>query len=130
MKKSCTVVQHPPDSPQRYLPLVDLLVDTRTKRLELAMRSGLRVFTAMLEEDRAAFCGTPLPMRYITPRCHWACASPAFAVTRRAAISGVSVETVCAGSGTEEDCLHATPLTSSTASIPPSSLRVFSIRRA
>ena len=58
MKKSCTVVQpHQPDSPQRHLPLVDLLVDTRTELLELAMRSGLRVFTAMLEEDRAAICG-------------------------------------------------------------------------
>lgn len=45
------------DSPVRYLPLVDLLVDTRTELFELAMRSGLRVFTAMLEEDRTALCG-------------------------------------------------------------------------
>jgi len=45
------------DSPVRHLPLVDLLVDTRTELLELAMRSGLRVFTAMLEEDRTALCG-------------------------------------------------------------------------
>jgi transposase-like protein len=41
----------------RHLPLVDLLVDTRTELLELAMRSGLKVFTAMLEEDRTAICG-------------------------------------------------------------------------
>lgn len=46
-----------PDSPVRHLPLVDLLVDTRTELFELAMRSGLRVFTAMLEEDRTALCG-------------------------------------------------------------------------
>jgi len=45
------------DSPLRHLPLVDLLVDTRTELFELAMRSGLRVFTAMLEEDRTAICG-------------------------------------------------------------------------
>ncbi len=58
MKKSCTVVRSDqPVSPQRHLPLVDLLVDTRTELFELAMRSGLRVFTAMLEADRAAICG-------------------------------------------------------------------------
>ena len=45
------------ESPLRHLPLVDLLVDTRTELLELAMRSGLKVFTAMLEEDRTAVCG-------------------------------------------------------------------------
>jgi putative transposase len=45
------------DSPLRHLPLVDLLVDTRTELFELAMRSGLKVFTAMLEEDRTAVCG-------------------------------------------------------------------------
>ena len=58
MKKSC--IRRPvlqPDSPVRHLPLVDLLVDTRTERFELAMRSGLRVFTTMLEEDRTAICG-------------------------------------------------------------------------
>lgn len=44
-------------SPLRHLPLVDLLVDTRTELFELAMRSGLKVFTAMLEEDRTAICG-------------------------------------------------------------------------
>jgi transposase-like protein len=37
--------------------LVDLLVDTRTELFELAMRSGLKVFTTMLEEDRTAVCG-------------------------------------------------------------------------
>src|SRR3970040_887051 len=42
---------------RRHLPLVDLLVDTRTELLELALRSGLRVFTTMLEEDRTALCG-------------------------------------------------------------------------
>ena len=46
------------DSPLRHLPLVDLLVDTRTELFELAMRSGLRVFTTMLEEDRTAICGS------------------------------------------------------------------------
>src|SRR2546427_6422505 len=45
------------DSTPRHLPLVELLVDTRTELFELAMRSGLRVFTAMLEEDRTAICG-------------------------------------------------------------------------
>jgi len=45
------------DSPVRHLPLVDLLVDTRTELFELAVRAGLRVFTAMLEEDRTAICG-------------------------------------------------------------------------
>jgi putative transposase len=47
----------PAESPLRHLPLVDLLVDTKTELLELAMRSGLKVFTAMLEEDRTAICG-------------------------------------------------------------------------
>ncbi len=46
-----------PESPLRHLPLVDLLVDTKTELLELALRSGLRVFTTMLEEDRTALCG-------------------------------------------------------------------------
>ena len=45
------------ESPLRHLPLVDLLVDTKTELLELALRSGLKVFTAMLEEDRTAICG-------------------------------------------------------------------------
>jgi len=42
---------------QRYLPLVDLLVDTRAELLELAVASGLKVLTTMLEEDRTAICG-------------------------------------------------------------------------
>src|SRR5436309_5285058 len=45
------------ESRLRHLPLVDLLVDTRTELLELALRSGLKVFSAMLEEDRTAICG-------------------------------------------------------------------------
>jgi transposase-like protein len=36
---------------------VDLLVDTRTELFELAIRSGLKVLDAMLEEDRTAICG-------------------------------------------------------------------------
>jgi putative transposase len=47
----------PVESPLRHLPMVDLLVDTKTELLELALRSGLKVFTAMLEEDRTAICG-------------------------------------------------------------------------
>src|SRR5947207_15212160 len=45
------------ESPLRHLPLVALLVDTKTALLELALRSGLKVFTTMLEEDRTAICG-------------------------------------------------------------------------
>jgi putative transposase len=45
------------ESPLRHLPLVDLLVETKTELLELALRSGMRVFTQMLEEDRTALCG-------------------------------------------------------------------------
>ena len=58
MKKSRTAspVLHT-ESPLRHLPLVDLLVDTKTELLELALRSGLKVFTTMLEEDRTAICG-------------------------------------------------------------------------
>ncbi|OFV90820.1 MAG: hypothetical protein A3G76_06410 [Acidobacteria bacterium RIFCSPLOWO2_12_FULL_65_11] len=41
----------------RHLPLVDLLVDTRTELLELAQKSGMKVFLTMLEEDRTALCG-------------------------------------------------------------------------
>jgi len=43
------------ESRVRHLPLVDLLVDTRTELLELALRSGLKVFTAMLEEVGCAY---------------------------------------------------------------------------
>jgi transposase-like protein len=59
MKKSRTVP--PPTavgSPTtRRLPLVDLLVDAQSELFELAMRSGLKVLEAMLEEDRTAICG-------------------------------------------------------------------------
>ena len=44
----------------RHLPLVDVLVDTRTELLELAVRSGLKVLDQMLEEDRTALCGPRL----------------------------------------------------------------------
>jgi hypothetical protein len=37
---------------QRHLPLVDLLVDTRAELMELAVTSGLKVLTTMLEDDR------------------------------------------------------------------------------
>jgi putative transposase len=57
-RKSRTALPVPQaESPLRHLPLVDLLVDTKTELLELALRSGLKVFTAMLEEDRTAICG-------------------------------------------------------------------------
>ena len=42
---------------QRHLPLVDLLVDTRAELMELAVTSGLKVLTTMLEDDRTAICG-------------------------------------------------------------------------
>jgi putative transposase len=48
---------HQVDSAQRYIPLVDLLVDTRAELMELAVASGLKVLTTMLEEDRTAICG-------------------------------------------------------------------------
>jgi putative transposase len=59
MKKSRTVAAPVAvESPAvRHLPLVDLLVDTRTELFELAVRSGLRVLETMLEEDRTAICG-------------------------------------------------------------------------
>ena len=58
-RESRTVDQsHQGDSqPQRQLPLVDLLVDTRAALLELAVSSGRQVLTTMLEEDRPAICG-------------------------------------------------------------------------
>ena len=59
-RKSCTVARsHQVESVPalRRLPLVDLLVDTRTELLELAIRSGMQVFATMLEEDRVALCG-------------------------------------------------------------------------
>lgn len=59
-RKSCTVI--PPHQIEsipttRHLPLVDLLVDTRTELLELAVRSGMKVLEAMMEEDRTTLCG-------------------------------------------------------------------------
>jgi putative transposase len=60
MKRESRTVDrsHQLDSPpQRHLPLVDLLVDTRAELLELAVSSGLKVLTTMLEEDRTAICG-------------------------------------------------------------------------
>jgi len=55
MKKNHTVRPVPQaESPLRRLPLVDLLVDTRTELLELVTRSGL---AHLLEEDRTALCG-------------------------------------------------------------------------
>jgi putative transposase len=60
MKRESRTVDrsHQVDSPtQRHLPLVDLLVDTRAELMELAVSSGLKVLTTMLEEDRTAICG-------------------------------------------------------------------------
>jgi len=49
---------HQVDPPaQRHLPLVELLVETRAELMELAVASGLKVLTTMLEEDRTAICG-------------------------------------------------------------------------
>ena len=48
---------HQPESSQRHLSLVDLLVDTRAELFELAISSGLRVLATMLEDDRSAVCG-------------------------------------------------------------------------
>jgi transposase-like protein len=42
---------------QRHLPLVDLLVDTRSELMDLAIASGLQVLQTMLEDDRTAICG-------------------------------------------------------------------------
>ena len=58
-RESRTVDQsHQVDFPgQRHLPLIDLLVDTRSELMELAVSSGLKVLTTMLEEDRTALCG-------------------------------------------------------------------------
>ena len=41
----------------RRLPLVELLIDTEAELFDLAVRSGLQVLDAMLEEDRTAICG-------------------------------------------------------------------------
>ena len=60
MKRESRTVDrsHHVDSPlQRHLPLVDLLVDTRAELMELAVASGLKVLTTMLEADRTVICG-------------------------------------------------------------------------
>src|SRR6266545_7307464 len=60
MKRESRTVDrsHQVDSPlQRHLPLVDLLVDVRADLMELAVVSGLKVLTTMLEADRTALCG-------------------------------------------------------------------------
>jgi transposase-like protein len=57
MKKSRIVALPAGVESPRHLPLVDLLVDARTELFELAVRSGLKVLTTMLEEDRTALCG-------------------------------------------------------------------------
>src|SRR4029450_12962053 len=58
MKKSriASPVPHT-ESPLRPLPLVDLLVDTKTELLELALRSGLKAFPPLPEEDRTVIGG-------------------------------------------------------------------------
>lgn len=61
MKRESVIVdrshQGATGSSQRVLPLVDLLVDTQAELWELAVRAGLQVLDAMMEEDRAAVCG-------------------------------------------------------------------------
>ena len=60
MKRESRTVDRPRqvDSPtQRHLPLVDLLVDTRAELMALAVTSGLKVLTTMLEDDRIGICG-------------------------------------------------------------------------
>jgi transposase-like protein len=60
MKRESRTVDrsHQVQSPaQRHLPLVDLLIDTRAELMELAVASGLKVLTTMLEADRTALCG-------------------------------------------------------------------------
>ena len=39
----------------RRLPLVELLIDTEAELFDLAVRSGLQVLDAMLEEDRTVY---------------------------------------------------------------------------
>ena len=59
MKKSRTVRPTAGVESQttRQLPLVELLIDTEAELFDLAVRSGLQVLDAMLEEDRTAICG-------------------------------------------------------------------------
>jgi hypothetical protein len=95
------------------LPLVDLLVDTKTELLELALRSGLKVFTAMLEEDRTALCGlryahepdrlasragtTPseLDSGWLRLNCHEAGRKPSFAEGTQSSSNEVMVNLSC-----------------------------------
>jgi len=75
-RKSCTVI--PPRQvalvpTTRHLPLVDLLVDTRTELLELAVRSGMKVLEAMMEEDRVALCGVRYAHEPQQPATRWHC---------------------------------------------------------
>ena len=59
MKKSRTVRPTAGVESQttRRLPLVEFLIDTEAELFDLAVRSGLQVLDAMLEEDRTAICG-------------------------------------------------------------------------
>ncbi len=57
MKKSRTRAHPAGVETPRHLLLVDRLVDARTELFERAVRSGLKVVEAMLEEDRTAPCG-------------------------------------------------------------------------
>ena len=71
-------------SAQRHLPLVDLLVDTRTELLELAVASGLKVLTTMLEEDRTAICGLAINIkRIVRPRAPAPCRARSSSVVGR-----------------------------------------------
>lgn len=54
MRESRTVAGPTAVESPRHLPLVDLLVDAQSELFELAVRSGLKVLEAMLEEDRTA----------------------------------------------------------------------------
>ena len=59
MKKSTPVVSAVSvgASESRRVPLVDVILDTKTALMELAVASGLKVLQAMFEEDRLALCG-------------------------------------------------------------------------
>ena len=59
MKKSTPVVSivSGEASESRRVPLVDVILDTKTALMELAVASGLHVVQAMFEEDRTALCG-------------------------------------------------------------------------
>jgi putative transposase len=50
-----TVSVEPSES--RRVPLVGVMLDTKTALMELAVASGLKVLQAMFEEDRTALCG-------------------------------------------------------------------------